>query len=70
MLLRLSMEYLMLGSELYVMQQFLDYKMVEDRSMVEQAHEIHMLAKDLMCCSKENSCVLPDKFVVRGIIFK
>jgi hypothetical protein len=31
------------GSELYVMEQFLDYRMVEDRSVVEQAHEIHML---------------------------
>ena len=51
------------GSELYVMEQFLDYRMVEDRSMVEQAHEIHTLAKDLKNCSKESPCVLPDKFV-------
>ena len=35
------------GSELYLMEQFLDYKMVEDHSVVEQAHEIHTLAKDL-----------------------
>ena len=26
------------GSELYVMKQFCDYKMVDDRSIVEQAH--------------------------------
>jgi len=35
------------GSELYIMEQFLDYRMVEDRFVVEQAHEIHTLAKDL-----------------------
>ena len=29
------------------MEQFLDYKMVEDRSVVEQAHEIQALAKDI-----------------------
>ena len=29
------------GSELYAMEQFLDYRMVKDRSVVEQAHEIH-----------------------------
>jgi hypothetical protein len=31
------------GSELYVMEQFLDYRMVEGCSVVEQAHEIHTL---------------------------
>ena len=57
-------------SELYVMEQFLDYRMVEDRSVVEQAHKIHTLAKDLKYCSKESPCVLPDKFVAGGIISK
>jgi hypothetical protein len=33
------------GSELYVMKQLCDYKMVDDRSIVEQAHEIQSLAK-------------------------
>ena len=33
------------GSELYIMEQFLDYRMIEDRYMVEHAHEIHTLAK-------------------------
>jgi hypothetical protein len=28
------------GSELYVMEEFCDYKMVDDHSIVEQAHEI------------------------------
>ena len=58
------------GSELYIMEQFLDYRMVEDRSMVEHVYEIHTLAKDLKNCSKETPCVLPDKFVAGGIISK
>ena len=44
--------------------------MVEDHSVVEQAHEIHILAKDLKNCSKEFLCVIPDKFVAGGIISK
>jgi hypothetical protein len=35
------------GSELYVMEQLFDYKMVENRPVVEQAHEIQALAKEL-----------------------
>ena len=58
------------GSELYMTEQFLDYRMVENCSVVEQAHEIHTLAKDLKNCSKESSCVLPNKFVARDIISK
>nr|AAM19019.1 putative polyprotein [Oryza sativa Japonica Group] len=54
------------GSELYVMEQFYDYKMVDDRSVVEQAHEIQMLAKEL----ENNNCELPDKFVAGDIIAK
>jgi hypothetical protein len=54
------------GSELYVMEQFCDYKMVNDRSVGEQAHEIQSLAKEL----EGFKCVLPDKFVARGIIAK
>jgi len=52
------------GTELYVMEQFYDYKMTDDRSIVEQAHEIQSLAKEL----EQFKCVLPDKFVVGGII--
>jgi hypothetical protein len=44
--------------------------MVEDRSVVEQAHEIHTLAKDLRNCSKESPCVLSEKFMAGGIISK
>ena len=54
------------GCELYVMEQFHDYRMVDDLSVVEQAHEIQTLAKDL----KIFSCVLPDKFVAGYIIAK
>ena len=54
------------GSELYVMEQFYDYKMVDDRSIVEQAHEIQSLAREL----EHFTCVLPDKFVAGGIIAK
>jgi hypothetical protein len=48
------------GYELYVMEQFHDYRMIDDHSVVEQAHEIQTLA----------SCVLPDKFVAGCIITK
>jgi hypothetical protein len=54
------------GSELYVMEYFYDYKMVDDRSIVEQAHEIQSPAKEL----EGFKCVLPDKFVVECIIAK
>jgi hypothetical protein len=53
------------GSELYVMEQFHDYRMVEDRPVVEQAHEIQALVKDLELFG----CALP-KFVAGCIIAK
>jgi hypothetical protein len=34
------------GEELYIMESFNDYKMVANKSVVEQAHEIQHLAKD------------------------
>jgi hypothetical protein len=46
------------GSELYIMEQLFDYKMVENRPVVEQDHEIQALAKEL----KQFPCVLPNKF--------
>ena len=54
------------GSELYLMEQLYDYKMVENRSVVEQAHEIQALAKELELFP----CPLSDKFVAGGIIAK
>ncbi|KAK1628041.1 hypothetical protein QYE76_002356 [Lolium multiflorum] len=35
------------GTELYVMEQYYDYRMTDERSVVEQAHEIQSLAKEL-----------------------
>jgi hypothetical protein len=58
------------GGELYLMEQFLDYRIVEDRSMVEQAHEVHALAKEPENYSKEVPCVLPNNFVAGAIITK
>jgi hypothetical protein len=54
------------SSERYLMERLYDYKMVENRSVVEQAHEFQSLAKELELFS----CPLPDKFVASGIIAK
>ncbi|KAK1602430.1 hypothetical protein QYE76_037453 [Lolium multiflorum] len=54
------------GTELYVMEQYYDYRMIDERSVVEQAHEIQSLAKEL----EQFKCTLPDKFVAGGIIAK
>jgi hypothetical protein len=54
------------GSELYLMDQLYEYKMVENHSVVEQAHEIQALAKE----PEHFPCILPDKFVAGGIIAK
>ena len=54
------------GNELYVMKQFHDYRMIDDCSVVEQAHEIQTMAKEL-----ENfGTMLPNKFVAGCIIAK
>ncbi|KAK1669079.1 hypothetical protein QYE76_057238 [Lolium multiflorum] len=54
------------GTELYVMEQYYDYRMTDERSVVEQAHEIQSLAKEL----EQFKCTLLDKFVAGGIIAK
>ena len=54
------------GSELYIMESFHDYKMVANRFVVEQAHEVQRLAKELELLK----CVIPKKFVVGCIIAK
>lgn len=54
------------GTELYIMEKFYNYRMTEERSMVEQAHEIKSFAREL----EHFSCMLPDKFVAEGIITK
>jgi len=53
-------------SELYLMEQLYDYKMVENQSVVEQAHEFQSLAKELELFP----CPLPDKFMADSIIAK
>jgi hypothetical protein len=58
------------SGELYVMEQFQVYRMVEDRSVVEHTHEVQALAKELENYSKEVPCVLPNKFVAGAIITK
>jgi hypothetical protein len=54
------------GKELYTMESFNDYKMVANKSVVEQAYEIQRLAKELELLK----CVLPDEFVAGSIIAK
>ena len=48
------------------MEQFNDYKMVENRSVVEQAHELQIMAKELELLK----CVLPYKFFAGCIVAK
>jgi hypothetical protein len=54
------------GCELYVNDQYHKYKMVDDRSIMEQAHKIQLLVGEFA----HFDCVLPDRFVVGGIIAK
>ena len=54
------------GHELYVMEKYHDFKMVENRSVVEQAHEFQLIVREL----EQLGHVLPDKFVAAGIIAK
>jgi hypothetical protein len=45
---------------------YLDFRMVDHRSVVEQAHEFQLIVREL----KQHGHVLPDKFVAGGIITK
>src|SRR3990170_1225408 len=54
------------GSEMYIIEQFHDYKMVENRPVLEQAHEIICIVKELELLK----CELPGKFVAGCIIAK
>jgi hypothetical protein len=54
------------GSELYIIESFLDFKMTKDLPVVQQAHEIHRISKEL----KLLKCALPDKFMAGCIIAK
>jgi len=54
------------GHELYVMEKYHDFEMVENRSIVEQAHEFKLIVREL----EQLGHVLPDKFVAGGMIAK
>jgi hypothetical protein len=54
------------GVELYIMEQYHDYKMTDGKSVVVQAHEIQCMAKEL----EHLKINLPNKFVPGGIIAK
>ena len=54
------------SNELYVMESFYDYRMVNNHSIVEQAHEVQVLVKELELLK----CPIPDKFVAGRIIAK
>jgi hypothetical protein len=54
------------SNELYLMESFHDYRMVNNRSVVEQAHEVQRIVKDLDLLK----CPIPDKFVDGCIIAK
>ncbi|CAO2039672.1 unnamed protein product [Urochloa humidicola] len=54
------------GSELYLMENFYDYKIVNNRSVVEQAHEVQCIVKDLELLKIQ----IPDRFVAGCMIAK
>jgi hypothetical protein len=54
------------GHDLYVNEQYHEYMMVDGRSVMKEAHEIQLLVGELA----HFECVLPNKFVVGGIIAK
>jgi hypothetical protein len=54
------------GHKLYAMEQYHDFRMVDGRSVVEEAHEFQLLVRKL----EQHEHVLPNKFVAGGIIVK
>jgi hypothetical protein len=54
------------GTELYIIEQYHDYQMVDGKSVVTQAHEIQCMVKELTLLK----IVVPDEFVAGGIIAK
>jgi hypothetical protein len=54
------------STELYIKEQFYDYRMTDGRSVVEQAHEIQSFAREF----EHFNCMLRNKFVAEGIITK
>jgi hypothetical protein len=54
------------GTELYIIEQYHNYQMVDGKSVVTQAHEIQCMVKELGLLK----IVVPDEFVAGGIIVK
>lgn len=54
------------GNESFTTENYLNYKMVEGRSVMEQLQEIQLLVRDLV----QYGCVLPDSFQVNAILAK
>jgi hypothetical protein len=54
------------GTELYIIEQYHDYQMVDGKSVVTQAHEISCMVKELILLK----IVVPDDFVAEDIIAK
>jgi hypothetical protein len=54
------------GIELYIIEQYHDYHMLDAKSVVTQAHEIQCMVKELALLN----IIVPDKFVARAIIAK
>jgi hypothetical protein len=54
------------GTELYIIEQYHEYQMVDEKSVVTQAHEIQCVVKEFALLK----IVIPDEFVVGGIIAK
>jgi hypothetical protein len=52
------------GTKLYIIEQYHDYKMIDGKYMVEQAHEIQCMVKELDLLK----IVVPDEIVVGSII--
>jgi hypothetical protein len=53
-------------TELYIIEQYHDYQMIDEKSVVTQAHEIQCMVKELGLLK----IVVPDEFVAGGIIAK
>jgi hypothetical protein len=54
------------GTELYIIEQYHDYQMVDEKSVVTQAHEIQCMVKELTL----RKIIILDEFVAGDIIAK
>jgi hypothetical protein len=54
------------GTELYIIEQYHDYQMVDGKSVVIRVHEIQCMVKELELLK----IIVPDEFVAGGIIAK